>query len=63
MSASIATAFRSEYDPGNPAADKQGMVKDAYTSTILMKWRTCGQANRSYEANLQVVKKTTTYFP
>ncbi len=51
------TAFRSEYEPGNPAADKQGMVKMPNVN-ILMEMADMREANRSYEANLQVVKET-----
>jgi flagellar basal-body rod protein FlgC len=50
------TPFRIERDPGNPAADAQGNVKmpnvDALVEIADMR-----EANRSYQANLQVVKQ------
>lgn len=54
-------AFRTEYEPGNPAADKQGMVKMPNVN-ILMEMSDMREANRSYEANLQVVKETRDLF-
>jgi flagellar basal-body rod protein FlgC len=54
-------AFRTEYDPGNPAADKQGMVKMPNVN-LLMEMSDMREANRSYEANLQVVKETRDLF-
>ena len=51
------TPFKLERDPGNPAADAQGMVKmpnvDALVELADMR-----EANRTYEANLQVAKQT-----
>ncbi|WP_026596016.1 flagellar basal body rod protein FlgC [Methyloferula stellata] len=49
-------AFRSEYDPGNPAADAKGVVKMPNVNMI-MEMADMREANRSYEANLQVVKE------
>jgi flagellar basal-body rod protein FlgC len=54
-------AFRTEYDPSNPAADNQGMVKMPNVN-ILMEMSDMREANRSYEANLQVVKETRDLF-
>ncbi len=54
-------AFRTEYEPGNPAADKQGMVKMPNVN-LLMEMSDMREANRSYEANLQVVKETRDLF-
>lgn len=49
--------FKIERDPGNPAADENGMVKmpniDVLTELADMR-----EANRSYEANLQVAKQS-----
>ncbi len=53
--------FRSEYDPGNPAADSKGMVKMPNVN-MLMEAADLREANRSYEANLQVVKETRDLF-
>lgn len=49
-------AFRSEYDPGTPAADAKGVVKMPNVNMI-MEMADMREANRSYEANLQVVKE------
>jgi len=52
-----ATPFKLEHDPGNPAADADGYVKmpniDMLTELADMR-----EANRTYEANLQVAKQT-----
>ncbi len=49
--------FRSQYDPGNPNADKQGYVKlpnvDPLIEIMDMK-----EAQRSYEADLTVMDST-----
>jgi flagellar basal-body rod protein FlgC len=49
--------FKVEHDPGNPAADAGGFVKlpnvDMLTELADMR-----EANRSYEANLQVAKQS-----
>ncbi|HEY1943955.1 MAG TPA: flagellar basal body rod protein FlgC [Roseiarcus sp.] len=49
--------FKVEHDPGNPAADASGFVKlpnvDMLTELADMR-----EANRSYEANLQVAKQS-----
>jgi flagellar basal-body rod protein FlgC len=48
------TAFRSQYDPGNPAADAQGYVKlpnvDPLIEALDMR-----DAQRAYQANLNVI--------
>jgi flagellar basal-body rod protein FlgC len=46
--------FRSQYDPGNPAADKQGYVKLPNVNPLVevMDMR---EAQRSYEADLNVL--------
>ncbi len=54
-------AFTNEYDPGNPAADKDGMVKMPNVN-MLMELADMREANRSYEANLQVVKEARDLF-
>ncbi len=49
------TPFRSEYSPGNPAADAKGYVKmpnvDPLTEALDMR-----EAQRAYEANLNVIE-------
>jgi flagellar basal-body rod protein FlgC len=51
------TPFKLERDPGNPAADVQGMVKMPNVD-VLVELADMREANRSYEANLQVAKQT-----
>ena len=48
------TPFRSQYDPGNPAADKQGYIKLPNVDNLveIMDMR---EAQRSYEADLTVM--------
>lgn len=52
----VSTPFRLEHLPGHPAADEKGYVKmpnvDVMTEVADMR-----EANRSYEANLQIVKQ------
>jgi flagellar basal-body rod protein FlgC len=49
------TSFRSEYDPGHPSADAKGYVKlpnvDPLVEALDMR-----QAQRAYEANLNVIE-------
>jgi flagellar basal-body rod protein FlgC len=49
--------FRTQYDPGNPAADKQGYVKLPNVNPLIevMDMR---EAQRSYEADLNVMEAT-----
>ncbi len=49
--------FRSQYDPGNPAADAQGYVKLPNVNSLveIMDMR---EAQRSYEADLSVMDAT-----
>lgn len=51
------TPFRSQYDPGNPDADKQGYVKMPNVDPLIevMDMR---EAQRSYEADLTVMTST-----
>ncbi|MCR6501038.1 flagellar basal body rod protein FlgC [Shinella sp. CPCC 101442] len=49
--------FSTEYDPGNPAADEQGMVKMPNVN-MLVEMADMREANRSYEANLQSIKQS-----
>ncbi|WP_395664877.1 flagellar basal body rod protein FlgC [Methylocella sp.] len=49
--------FRVEQDPGNPAADAAGFVKLPNVN-LIMEMADMREANRSYEANLQVVRQT-----
>ncbi len=51
------TPFSSELDPGNPAADEKGFVKIPNVNLIL-EMADMREANRAYEANLQVVKQS-----
>jgi flagellar basal-body rod protein FlgC len=49
--------FKLEHDPGNPAADAGGMVKMPNVD-VLVELADMREANRSYEANLQVAKQS-----
>ncbi len=51
------TAFRTKHDPGNPAADAKGDVQMPNVNTLIenMDMR---EAQRSYEANLNMVTGT-----
>jgi flagellar basal-body rod protein FlgC len=51
------TPFRIEHLPGHPAADEKGDVKMPNVD-LLFEMADMREANRSYEANLQVVKQT-----
>jgi flagellar basal-body rod protein FlgC len=51
------TPFKVERDPGNPAADAGGFVKLPNVE-ILTELADMREANRSYEANLQVAKQS-----
>ncbi|MBY6242168.1 flagellar basal body rod protein FlgC [Methylosinus sp. Sm6] len=53
--------FRIEHDPGNPAADADGNVKYPNVN-LLTEVADMREANRSYEANLQVMKQTRELF-
>lgn len=48
--------FGVQYDPGNSAADANGMVKLPNVN-VLVEMADMREANRSYEANLQTVKQ------
>ncbi|EAU40841.1 flagellar basal-body rod protein C [Fulvimarina pelagi HTCC2506] len=48
--------FESTYDPGNPAADENGYVKRPNVN-MLTEMMDMREANRSYEANIQVIKQ------
>lgn len=48
--------FQVEHDPGNPAADADGNVKLPNVN-VLIEMADMREANRSYEANLQMVKQ------
>ena len=48
--------FHKEYDPGNPAADVNGVVKYPNVN-ILVEMADMREANRSYEANLQSIRQ------
>lgn len=49
--------LRSEFQPGHPAADAAGYVKLPNVNPII-ELADMRQANRSYEANIQVIKQT-----
>ena len=51
------TPFQVEYDPGNPAADKDGNVKMPNVNVIL-EMADMREASRSYEADLQMIKQS-----
>lgn len=48
--------FRNEFRPGHPAADASGYVKMPNVNMII-EMADMREANRSYEANLQVIKQ------
>jgi flagellar basal-body rod protein FlgC len=48
--------FRLEYDPGNRAADENGMVKLPNVN-VLVEMADMREANRSFQANLQTIKQ------
>ena len=48
--------FRIEHNPGHPAADAKGYVKLPNVD-IMVEVADMREANRSYEANLQVIKQ------
>ena len=50
------TPFRVEHNPGHPAADEKGYVKLPNVD-MMVELADMREANRSYEANLQVVKQ------
>ncbi len=51
------SAFTAQYDPGNPAADSAGFVKQPNVNMI-SEMSDMREANRSYEADLQVFKQS-----
>ncbi len=51
------TPFAIERDPGNPAADANGDVKRPNVN-LLMEMGDMREANRAYEADLQIMKQT-----
>ena len=50
-------AVSTEYDPGNPAANADGVVKMPNVN-MLIEMADMREANRSYEANLQSIKQS-----
>ena len=50
------TAFPVEYNPSHPAADAEGFVKMPNVN-VLIEMADMRDANRSYQANLQVLKQ------
>ncbi|HEX4767771.1 MAG TPA: flagellar basal body rod protein FlgC [Lichenihabitans sp.] len=51
------SAFQTEQDPGNPAADANGIVKLPNVN-LITEMADMREANRSYEAGLQVFKQS-----
>jgi flagellar basal-body rod protein FlgC len=51
------TPYKLEQDPGNPAADAQGFVKMPNVD-LLIELADMREANRTYEADLQVAKQS-----
>jgi flagellar basal-body rod protein FlgC len=49
--------FQIEHDPGNPAADARGDVKRPNVN-VLVEMADLREANRAYEADLQIMKQT-----
>jgi flagellar basal-body rod protein FlgC len=49
--------FRTELDPGHPAADDKGFVKLPNVNALI-ELGDIREANRSYEANLQVIRQS-----
>lgn len=49
--------FRAEYDAGHPAADARGYVKHPNVNPLI-ELGDMREANRSYEANLQVIRQS-----
>lgn len=53
------SAFGKKYDPSNPAADAKGYVLTPNVNTML-ETMDMGEANRSYQANLDVIAASRT---
>ena len=53
--------FRTEYNPGHPAADANGYVKLPNVD-LLVESADMREANRSYQANIQVIKSARELF-
>ncbi|MEO9961112.1 MAG: flagellar basal body rod C-terminal domain-containing protein, partial [Nisaea sp.] len=51
--------FGSKYDPSHPAADKDGYVKTPNVNTMI-EMMDMREAQRSYEANLNLIKSSKT---
>lgn len=51
------SGFKIEHDPGDPAADENGFVKMPNVD-VLTELADMREANRTYEANLQVAKQS-----
>jgi flagellar basal-body rod protein FlgC len=51
------TPFSIEHDPGNPAADANGDVRTPNVN-MLVEMADMREANRAYEADLQIMKQT-----
>ncbi len=53
--------FDSRYEPGHPAADAQGFVKYPNVNSLI-ELADMREAQRSYEANLNIIKSSRTMF-
>ncbi len=53
------TEFGKKYEPGHPSADQQGYIKTPNVNA-LVEMMDMREAQRSYEANLNVIKTTRT---
>jgi flagellar basal-body rod protein FlgC len=51
--------FRKQYDPGHPAADKDGYLKMPNVNTLI-EMMDMREAQRSYQANLRIIEVTKT---
>src|SRR3954451_14579066 len=51
------TPFKTEYNPGHPAADANGYVKTPNVD-LLVEAADMREANRSYQANLQIIRSS-----
>ena len=56
------TAFRIKYEPGNPAADAAGNVKYPNVNPLI-EMTDMRDAQRSYEANLNIISATRRMIP
>ncbi len=53
--------FQTRYEPGHPAADEQGFVKYPNVNTLI-ELADMREAQRSYEANLNIIRSSRAMF-